>query len=86
MAQPLCDVERSTDCFPEPIWEKADKRDLSNADPIDSMGMLISVVRRVPINQKPAPDHNAEDRKIDPMHPPDRKWMFTVETKRQKLS
>ena len=29
-----------------------------------------------PIDQQPAPDHDENDRKIDPVHPADGEWMF----------
>src|ERR1700722_15444207 len=48
------------------------------------MRMLIRIVRVVPIDQQPAPDHREQHRKIDPVHPADGQRWFFDEAKQRK--
>ena len=82
VAQSLGRVVRRIDCLPEPLWKEAEEGDLSYADTVNRVRMLVSIVKVIPINQEIAPHHDEKYREIDPMHPSDRKRMLSIETKR----
>jgi hypothetical protein len=81
MPEPLGDVVGCVDPLPEPFRKEAEECDLSYTDAINRVRMPISIVRVIPIDEEPAPDHDEKNREIDPMHPSDRKWMLAIETK-----
>jgi hypothetical protein len=61
--QPAGDIE----LFVKGLREKGEQDIMTQADLVYIVG---------PVNQQPAPDHDGEDREVDPVHPADVEGMF----------
>ena len=74
--QPLGEAIGNAEKFVEPRRKELEKLIIADPDRID---------RICPIDQHPAPDHQREERKIDPMQPSDRERMFLFEALSHKF-
>ncbi len=55
--------------LPEPVREEAKERPRADPDAIHLMRVLVGRDGIAPVDKKPAPDHEREQREVDPVHP-----------------